>query len=155
MSIFKQVIERAEAIKAEKRARAEANPLPRRALRDSAHESRVTVKLNGRTLYVLRRTEVSATDMARQGRYRGMTVFEFQRFGKDMKRCGGCGMMRRRDQFSPDPDHADGLKSWCKKCRAEVEREAYRGGRRKRKKTRSNAIPKGHFVGAQRRKGGK
>lgn len=137
MSIFRQVIERAEAIKAERRARAEANPLPRRALRDSAHESRVTVKLNGRTLYVLRRTEVNAMDLARQGRHRGMTVFEFQRFGKDYARCAACGMMRRRNAFSPDPAHADGLKSWCKKCRAEAEREAYRGGRRKRKKMQS------------------
>lgn len=132
MNIFRQINERAEAIKAAKRAA--YVPLSLRALRDSASQSRVTIKMGGRSLYRLRETEMQANDLARTGSFRGMFVSEYRRFGKEFKRCTGCGLFKLRNQFSPDERNADGLYSACKKCRNLAEREAYRAGKRRRKK---------------------
>lgn len=43
----------------------------------------------------------------------------------DCKYCGQCGEPRKRDRFSPDSRHKDGLKSNCKACCAENERRRY------------------------------
>ncbi len=134
MSIFQQVNERAEAIKAAKRAR--YVPLPLRALKDSPSRSRVTIKMSGRTMYMLRGTEMQANDLARRGEFRGMQIFEFRRFGKEHKRCAGCGLFKLKVQFSPDERNADGLHSACKKCRAAAERRAYEQGRRKKRRNK-------------------
>lgn len=131
MNSFQRALEKAETIKAQKWAAVRG--LPRRALQDE--DSRITVRIHGRTVQLLRITERQGTELARTGAYRGMHVFEFRRFGKDYKRCKGpCGMFRQKSQFSPDERNADGLHSYCKKCRTEVERTAYRKGRRKRGK---------------------
>ena len=132
MSIFQQVLARAEA--ETQRKWAALRPLPRRALRDSVGLSRVTVKIHGQTLHLVRDTEAKAADLARQGWYRGMQVAEYRRFGKDMKRCAKCALFKRRAEFSPSKQNRDGRHSYCKKCRREAERLAVRQGRRKRKR---------------------
>src|SRR6516165_1648735 len=42
------------------------------------------------------------------------------------KRCSKCGKRKRRDKFSRCARNADGCQSWCKACRADIQR-AYRG----------------------------
>jgi len=137
MNSFQRVIERAEAIK--RRKRRQQVSMPRRALLDSVDCSRVTVRIHGQTLHLVRQTEVYANDLARKGWYRGIQIVEFRRFGKDYKRCAGpCGMIKLKSAFSPDDRSADGRHVYCRPCRAEMERQAWRQGKRKRRVKHGN-----------------